>query len=791
MRTAVRSLARRPGFSLLAIATLALGIAAVTVVFTLAYAALLSPLPYANTHRLTLLWEFDRTARGDPGANFGPITTVPPADLLAWQRQTRTLERLDALTFGFYPITQGASPTEVVGGRVTPGFFTTVGAQPLLGRTFAPGDPADVVVLGYGLWQRQYGGDRSIVGRQIMLGDGKYTVLGVLPPQFFFYIREFALWTPLEIRPDDPRSRPLMGVGLLRAGATTSQAQAEFDAIASRLEREFPAANKNRGARVVSLREQYSRFFRPALGVLVTSVGFLLLIACANVASLLLARAAEREREMAIRVALGATRGQIVRQLLAESLVLALCAGAGSVAIALVLVPLVRTLLPMNLPIPLPGVEQIAINAPVLLFSITVSVATVLLFGLAPALRSATATLGARAASPGVAHKRFLDGIVVAELAVSMLLLTGAGLTMRSVYGLYHDMGFHADRVLTFRTPVGRNTPPQRLVRFYQDVLDRIQGLPGVRRAAAAYNLPGGGAGRQSAILADGAVTDPKGAPRSPVNLVSREFFGVLDIPLITGRTFVPQDRAGSTDVAILSASLARKLFPGADPLGRPFRIDGRPPDHWLNVVGVAGDVRPWLSESPGPAFYRPFTQDPPGAIGFLVRTAGMPLDMAPTIEKAVWQIAPGQPITYMGTLESDLDEQGFRERLSAIGLGWFAGFGLALASIGMYGLIAYVVKQRVREFGIRLAIGATSNDVVALVLRRGAVLTLCGLLLGLGASLLLTRVLNSVLFGVKAINAPAFCVAALLLAAIGLAASYVPARKAGAVDPMTVLRSE
>jgi len=792
MRTAFRTLARRPGFSLLAATTLALGIAAATVVFSFAYGVLLSPLPYSNAKHLMLLWEFDRTSRRDPGAELGlPIATVPPADLVAWQRQTRTLERLDGLTFGFYSIREGASPTEVIGGRVTPGFFTTVGVRPLLGRTFATGDPSDVVVLGYGLWQTQYGGDRSIVGRQIMLGDGKYTVLGVLPPQFFFYIREFALWTPLEIRPNDRQSRPLMGVGLLRQGASRTEAQAEFDAIASRLETHFPATNKNRGARVVSVREQYSRFFRPTLGVLLASVGFLLLIACANVASLLLARATEREREMAIRAALGATRRQIVRQLLVESLVLALLAEAAGVATALVLVPLARTLLPMKLPIPLPGVEEITVSAPVLLFSTVASLATVLLFGLAPAVRSSTANLGARASSPGVAHKRFLDAIVVGELAVSVLLLTGAGLTMRSVYALYHDMGFRADHVLTFRTPTGRNTPPQRLVRFYQDVLDRVQGLQGVRAAAAAYNIPGGGGFGRSAVFAEGADVDPTDAVKAGANLVSGEFFGALDIPLIAGRTFASQDRADSTNVAILSAGLARKLFAGADAIGRRVRIDGQPPDRWLTVVGIAGDVRPMLSENFAPTIYCQFMQDPPGAIGFVVKTAGPPLDMATTIERAVWEISPGQPITYVGTLENDLDEQGYRERLSAIGLGWFAGLGLVLASIGMYGLIAYVVKQSVREFGIRLAIGATANDVITLVLRRGVVLIASGLVLGVGASLLLTRVLKSVLYWVKAIDALAFFIAAVLLAGIGLAACYVPARKAGAVDPMTVLRSE
>ena len=790
MRTTLRMLARRPGFSVLATFTLALGIAATTVVFSFAYGVLLSPLPYSNTSRLMLLWEFDRTARSDPGSAMGPVTTVPPQDLLAWQQQTRTIESLDALTFGFFSITQGASPTEVIGGRVTPGFFRTIGVQPMIGRAFAPGDPDDVVVLGYDLWQTQYGGDRAIVGRQILLGDGRYTVLGVLPPQFFFYMREFALWAPLSLRPGGRRPRPVMGVGLLRPGVTEPEAQAEFDAIASRLESQSPATNRNRGARVTSVREQYSRFYRPMLGVLLASVGFLLLIACANVASLLLARATERDREMAIRAALGATRWQIVRQLLAESLALAVFAGATGVAAALFLVPLARTLLPMKLPIPLPGVDQIAISTPVLLFSSAVSMVTVLLFGLAPALRSATAALGARSATPGVTQRRFLDAIVVAELALAVLLLTGAGLGMRSVYSLYHGTGFRVDHVLTFRTPTA-GLPPQRLVRFYQDVIGGLRVLPGVRTAAAAYGLPGGGSNGQSALFAEGGSTDPKDAVQTAVNQVSGEFFGALDISILAGRSFSEQDTADAPQVTILSAGLARKLFGSGNAIGRRVRIGGQAPDQWLRVAGIAGDVRPMLLQAPQATIYRPFTQDTPGAMGFVIRSEGPPLNLAPAAEKTVWQIRPGQPITYVGSLEGDLDQQGFRERLSAIGLTWFAGFGLVLAAIGIYGLIAYVVKQRLREFGVRMALGATSDDVVALVLRRGAVLIAGGLLLGVGASLVLTRVLKSVLFGVQPVDLLTFAAAALVLAAIGMAACYLPARKAGEVDPMTVLRSE
>jgi putative ABC transport system permease protein len=783
-------LLRHPVFSLTAIVTLALGIAAAAVVFSLAYGLLLSPLPYSNARRLVFVWEFDRMARGDPGEGFGPIATVTAADFASWQRETHTLESLDALTFGFYSIVQGASPTEVIGGRVTRPLFSTLGVRPILGRTFAPADPDDVVVLGYGLWQTQYGGDRAIIGRQILLNDRKYTVVGVLPPEFFFYIREFALWTPLDIRSNERRPRPVMGVGLLRRGGSVAETQAEFDTIASRLERENPAANKNRGARVMALREQYSRFFRPTVMLLLAAVGFLISIACANVASLVLARTAEREREMAVRVALGATRLRIIRQLLGESLALSLAAGSAGVAVALILVPMARTLLPMSLPIPLPGIEEIAVSAPVLSACAVVSTVTVLLFGLAPALRSSRPALNARATSPGVAQGRLLDSIVVVELALSVLLLTLAGTAMRSVYVLYHHLGFRADHVLTFRTPVGP-TPPERLVQLYTDIVERLRTAPGVRGAAAAYSLPGSGGGGQTALFAEGVTSEPNHAPRAATNAVSGDFFGVLGIPLISGRTFSARDGASSADVVILSAGLSRKLFGNDDPIGRRVRIEGQSSNRWLNVVGIVGDVRPMLSEDPGPVIYRPFTQNPPGAIGFVVKTFGSPMDIAPAAEKLVWEIRPSQPITYVGTLERDLDEQGFRERLSAVGLGWFGGCALVLASIGLYGLIGYVVKQRVKEFGIRLAIGASPKDVIALVLRRGMVLISLGLLLGAGVSAAATSVLKSVLYGIKSVDVPTGIAAAALLGGIGLAACYLPARKAAATDPMAILRSE
>ncbi|HWC96551.1 MAG TPA: ABC transporter permease [Candidatus Sulfopaludibacter sp.] len=783
MRTTLRMMSRRPGFSLLAGLTLALGITAATVVFSLAYGMLLSPLPYANAARLVLVWEFDRTSHNDPGEDFGPVTTIAPQNLNLWRQKTATLARLDGLTFGFFSITQGASPTEVIGGRVTPGFFAGLGVTPLLGRTLAPGDPDDVVVLGHSFWRTQYGGDRAIVGRQVLLAGAKYTVIGVLPPQFFFYMREFALWTPLPAPQPGRRVRPLMGVGLLRPGVTQAQAQTEFEALASRLE-------GHRGVRVMSLRAQYSRFFRPTLMVLLASVGLLLLIACANVASLLLARATEREQEMAIRAALGATRRRLVSQLLGENLVLALFADAAGVLAAWFLIPLARTLLPLKLPVPIPGVEEIGLSAPVLLFSLTATLATVLIFGLAPAFRAATAGLGARSTSPGAAQRRFLDAIVVAELALSVVLLTGAGLAMRSVYSLFHATGFRADHILTFRTPTA-GLAPERLNAFYQDVLEHLRTLPGVRTAAAAYNFPGGGGNGTAPIFVEGGSIDPKEAGQAGVNPVSGEFFDAFSIPLLSGRTFSTRDTPGAPEVAILSAGLARKLFPGADSVGRRVRIGDQAGNRWLVVAGIVGDVRPLLSDTLQPMIYRPFTQDPPGATGFVLRTAGPPLDLAAAAQREVWRIRPGQPITYVDALEDDLDQQGFRERLSAIGIGWFAGFGLLLAAVGIYSLMAYVVKQRLKEFGVRVAIGATATDLVILVFRRGAALVGVGLLLGLAASLLLARMLKSLLYGVGSIDAPSLLASSLLLAAVAFAACYGPARKAGLVDPMTVLRGE
>ncbi|MFN7993747.1 MAG: ABC transporter permease [Bryobacteraceae bacterium] len=618
MRSALRMFLRRPGFSLLAAGTLALGIAAATVVFCFVHGVMLSPLPYSNPARLMLLWEFDRASQHDPGEDLGPVNTIPPADFAELGRQSHSFEKLDALTFGFYAIRQGANPTEVIGGRVTPGFFSTLGVQPLLGRTFSANDPPDVAVLGYGLWQSQYGGDRAVVGRQVVLGDRNYTVLGVLPPEFFFYLRDFALWTPLEIRPNDRQSRPAMGVGLLRSGISAAQAQAEFDGIAARLAAASPDTNRNRGIKILGVRDQYSRFFRQPLGVLLISVAFLVLIGCANVASLLLARAAEREREIAIRTALGATRRQIVRQLLAENLVIAALADAAGIAMALVLLPLARTLLPLQLPVPLPGIENITVGLPVLLFTTVVSVGSVLIFGLAPSVRAASPNPGARASSPRAAQTRFLDGIVVAELGLSVLLLTGAGLTMRSVYGLYRHMGFHADHVLTFRTPVGAKVPPQRLVQFYRSVLEGVSRIQGVHRAAAAYNMPAEGLSGQAPVVAEGGNPDPQQVVKAGANVVSGDFFRTLEIPLLAGRTFTPEDGPDSPEVAVVSAMLARKLFSHVDPIGRRIRTNGRSPERWLTVVGVAGDVRPMLAETPIPMIYRPFTQTPPGAIGFV-----------------------------------------------------------------------------------------------------------------------------------------------------------------------------
>jgi putative ABC transport system permease protein len=798
MRATLRRLNKRPGFTALACCTLGVGIAAITIVFSLVYGILLSPLPYADPGRLAFLWEYDRTNSSRPGAALGVADTVLVPDFFEWKQQTHAFQQLEASTIAFFTITSGAQPTVVMGQRVTPGLFSMLGVRPYRGRLMSPQDPEDVALLSYRVWQGQFAGDDSIIGRPVTLSEKKYTVIGILPPEFFFYIRDFELWTPLVFSPQqrsNRQGRPVMAVGRLAPRAAFGQAQAELNTMAARLEKEYPASNKNRNAEITPIRDQYSRFLRPALRVLLGAVAFLLLIACANVASLLLARASEREREIAVRTALGATRWRIVRLLAGESIAIGLAGGAIGASLALFAIPLVRALLPLQLPIPMPGLENISVNAPVLLFAFTLSLVTAILVGAAPGWISSTAALGSSRASMGKRRSRLLNGLIVSEIALTVLLLTGAGLMVKTAWRLTHqDLGFRADHVLEFRTPLSRDTPPDRRARFFAEVIDRVGRVPGVRSAAAGYAMPIGGVGGYSRVSAEGSSVPASVAPSTGTNVVSPAYFRTMSIPLFAGRDFDDRDRANSGEVAIVTSSLVRKLFGDRDAIGERVRLegDGDPAGKWLTIVGVAGEVRPWVNSQPEAMLYRPMAQATPGSIGYVLRTNADPLKLADSIRSAVWTLDKKQPVTYVSTFEADMRNQSYVQRLNAIGFGWFSGLGLFLAAVGIYSLIFYRVRQSVSEIGIRMAVGARPGDMVRMMVRRGMRLVFAGLSIGtIGAALVATRLLKSLLYEVEPLDLTAFLIAAAVLICTGLLASYLPARQAAAVDPTIALRSE
>ena len=754
---------------------------------------LIRPLPYRDSSRLAMLSEYNR-GREPGSSDFGFNQAASAADFLDWKREAKTFEALEALTWGFFDLT-GDHATEVMGGRVTTGFFSTLGVAPLLGRTLLPRDENEhVAVLGHALWQSQFGGEPNVIGRTVAINREPYTVIGVLPQSFYFYLRDFELWTPLALnlqQKNDRNTRRYLAVGRLKRGASLPDAKAELTVIADRLEHAYPASNKDTVVSAVSLRDQFSRPFRTTLLVLLGAVTLLLLIGCANVASLLLAHATSREKEMAIRRALGASRWNIVRLLLGESLAISLLASALGIIAAFWIAPALKRLLPAKLPIALPGLDNIGVNLPVLGFALALSALTAAVFGLYPAWRSSRASLNSKGVSAAPEAVRFLNLIVIGEVAVSMVLLAGAGVMIKSFWRLLNqDYGFRPDHVLYFRTPLPKGTGQGQAARFFAEVVEQAARLPGVESAAAVYSLPLSGE-RLNGFEIEGRMLERGKAPRAATNVVSPNYFRTMQIPLRSGRDFTAADNDNSAPVAIVSEIVARRWWPGQSPMGRRIHILDGPNAEWRTIVGVAGDVRPWVGGDFGPMIYTPLSQDPPGSVGYVLRTIADPMRLASAAQSAVWAINKDQPVTYISTFESDVREFSYPQRLNSIGLGWFAAIGLVFASAGMYGLIWYSVRQRRSEIGIRMALGAQTHNVTLLVLRQGLLLTGAGILLGLGGALAAMRVLKAFLYRTDPMDLPTLAGLAAILGFVAALASYFPARKAAQVDPMTVLRNE
>ena len=797
LRFGFRMLLKNPGFTLVAVLTLALGIGANTAIFSVVNAVLLRPLPFAESERLVWVWD-----------TLPQLTTAPTSlpDFLDWKEQNRSFENLAAYQSGNMFLDTGDGAQEISVGRVTPEMFAIFRVGQLLGRGFTaeetlPGR-STVAVLSHALWQNRFGADPTVLGRTIQLSGAAYTVIGVMPAGFSFPDRT-ELWRPLPVDPTQLDRGPhyLRVVGRLKPGVTLGQAQADMAAIAARLAQQYPEKIAGHGVRLELLRDVIVGDIGNALFVLLGAVGFVLLIACANVASLLLARVAARGPEIAVRTALGASRIRIVRQLLTESVMLSVCGGAVGLLIAFWGVKWLVSLGPDTIP----RLREISIDPLMAGFTLLISVATGVLFGLAPALGvSRSAFSGALKesgrASAGVHRNRLRSALVICEIALSFVLLIGAGLMIRSFAKLNQvDPGFDSARTLTMGVTLLRNKYPddERVASFYSQLLERASAAPGVVSVGAISGLPLSGSSINLHFTIEGRPPVAREAqPITEYRIVTPRYFESIGIPLLAGRDVAETDTKQTPNVVVINEAFARQHFPGENPLGQHIRLQVQERDPLL-IVGVAGNVRHFgLDEQPFPETYVPFLQNPLSktyqrSMTIVARTKTDPGAVAASLRAALTSLDKSLPVYALKPMSEYLRDSLARRRFNLILLSVFGGVALALAAVGVYGVISYGVTQRTHEIGIRLALGAQTREVLKVVVRQGMMLALGGAALGLLAALALTRLMKTLLFGVSPNDPLTFIVIALLLTFVALLACWIPARRATKVDPITALRRE
>jgi predicted permease len=813
LRFAARTLLRRPLFTALAVLTLALGIGANTAIFSVVNSVLLAPLPFRAPDRLVVVWssnpEFAK-AIGLPDKL--PTSTGPFYD---WRAQSRTLDHLSMVASDRATLTGRGEPEILSLVNVTGDLFELLGTQPLLGRTIQPADEAAgarVTVLSHRLWMRRFGGDPSIVGQTLTLADKPVTVVGVMPPSFAFprgaempsgfgFAAEPDLWFPMLFTPEQRQARgdhDSVALARLKPGIGRAAANAEMVALAARLAKQYPDTDQGWTARVEPLPEQLTGTVRPALLILSGAVALVLLIACVNVANLLLAQAAARQKEVAVRTALGASRGRMVRQLLTESLLLALAGGAFGSLLAFWSLRALGALIPAGV-----RTGSLGLDGRVLAFTSVLALAAGALAGLAPALQMTRSDLastlrdGTRAGSVTSRGRRTLRALVVVETALAVLLAVGAGLLMRSFTRLTAvDPGFRPRGVLTAQVTLnGPRYPSPRIAAFYAAALERIRAVPGVEVAGAVSNLPMSGTESISDFIAEGRPRpEPGRNPSADRRAATPGYFEALGIPLRRGRLFRDGDAAEAPRVAVIDETLARTYWPGADPIGKRFHrgsADTKKPN-WITVVGVVGNVRnSGLHVEPRPQVYLPETQDTFSVMSLAVRTKGDPRRLAAAVRAAVHAVDPDQAVSDVMTMEEMVDRALAGRRFNLVLLSLFAGLALVLSVVGIYGVMSYSVAQRTRELGLRMALGARRRAVLALVVREAGALTLGGLVAGLVLSLAATRVMASLLFGVGATDPVTLAAVSIGLALVSLVAAYVPGQRATRVDPMVALRAD
>ena len=795
LRYGMRTLMRTPGFAAIVTVVLALGIGANSAIFSVVNAVLLRPLPYRDPGRLYRLDETN--PKGEPNG-------VSPADLPVFQQRTHTLEALGVSHWRNVTLTGPEGPENVYGGQVSSDCFTMLGSAPALGRVFRseefrPGAP-DVAVLSDRLWKRRYGRDPAAIGKPLMMNGKAHTIVGVMMQDFFFDQR-FEFWTPWQFTAEDASRREARTstVVRLKPGATPQQAQAEVAAVFRNAAPED--ARKGWGTRLTPLAQQLTERSRPALLVALGAVALVLLIACLNVANLLLFRASDRGREIAVRAALGAGRVRMIRQLLTESMLLAaLCGAAGLILGAWGARSLVA-LFPER--IPLPRLEQTRLDTGVLLFTVTLSLLTGLIFGLLPAVRAASPNLyeglkeGARGTSAGARSRLLRSLLVVVETALSLVLLMGAGLMLRSFDRLMRtDPGFDPERVLTMRVPLPAaiTAKPQQRA-YYARMLDRIQAIPGLNSAGLIAPLPLADVDANGTFAVEGHPPPPGETQLVKLRLASPGYFRAMGIGLRRGRVFSETDTAEAPGVAVINESLARKYFPNQDAVGKRVTMDSQGKGPFLTVIGVVNDVRYMLlGGNLEPEMYRDYRQFffAPFAITLTLRAQGDdPARLAVAAQKEVRAASPDQPISDLKTMRKVISDNVSQPRFYTLLLGIFAGIALLLAATGLYGVLSYSVSQRSQEIGIRMALGASRKTIFGLVLRDALLLVGTGLLLGLAGSLALTRLIAAQLYQTTPTDPATFAGISALMLLVAAAAAYVPARRAVAVDPIVALRCE
>jgi putative ABC transport system permease protein len=798
LRYGVRMLTTHPGFTAVAVLTLALGIGANTAIFSVANAVWLRALPYPSAEQLVLVSH--RTQQGS-------TVELTPASYLDLRRQNRSFEDLAVYSSHDFNLTGAGEPDRLRGQLVSAALFTVLRTAPGIGRSFTDSDDRAgaprVVILGHGVWQRRFGARADVIGRTLTLDDQPCEVVGIMPPGFDFPTKGTEVWAPIAFSASASNERSswyLSGIARLNAGVTPAAAQRELDIIARNIAQASPRTNANIGLSLVSLHESLVTNFKPALLVLLGAVAFVLLIACVNVANLLLARGAERERELALRSALGADRWRLLRQLSTESGLLAFSGGALGLLLAVWGIGALKQIDPGTVA----RLDQVGLDPRVLAFTLAISCLTGLIFGLAPALHVSNPDLqqtlkDSGHGSGGVRGRRLRSMLVIAEVALSLVLLVGAGLLIRSFIRLQKiDLGFNPESLLALRIEVSEaRADLTSISTFYQQVLDRVQGVPGVRAAAIVTAAPIQTIGMRSALVIEDKPDPRPGEPPMLANnrVVSPDYFRTLGIQLLRGRLLSAQDNARAPFVVVINQAFAQRYWGNEDPIGKRLKLTYRQSTlPWLTVVGLVGSVRQDGLKEPFPEFYTPFTQAHPRWVRpsvLFIRADGNPLTLIEAVKSQVWAVNKDQTITAVQTMDEILARWLAPRRFNMWLLGVFASLALLLAAVGIYGVISYAVSQRTREIGIRLALGAEARDVLRMVVAQGMSLTLVGVAIGLVAAAALTRVMKDLLFGVSPTDPVTFALIALLLVVVALFACYLPARRSAGTDPLAAIRCE